>query len=126
MLTLSGTPASDTSQDGWGIETRTGYLPQSVPVRAKLTLNVPLPGTESMQGVRQPAPVPTLASAPGGSDSTRTETGVGAGLKAAKSKLGIGSAAHADSAMPQAHRAITRLMMFSVKAPGARPSPPAQ
>ncbi len=74
---------------------------------------VPLAGSASVQGVRQPGPVGALASAPAGSDSTRTLALMGAVLNADMSMLGIDQFIdpHAESDTPQAIIARTRFII---------------
>src|SRR3954454_14676136 len=71
-------------------------------------ISVPDVATSS-QGVRQLCPCVVRASAPGGSDSTRSVSVAGDPLK--KSRLGI-DMEHAASAKPHARMAITRLMVI--------------
>ena len=78
-----------------------------------LTTVVPLAGKASMQGVRQPGPVGAFASAPAGSDSTRTLVVAGAGLKVDISMLGIDQFVdpQAESKPLQASTANTRFII---------------
>ena len=94
-----------------------------------VTLNVPLlEGADNVQGVLQGAPLPMLASAPAGIDSTRT--GVPDELKPGILKLGmltlgmlklgmLGIPVQAESAAPHTAKAIARLLIRSYPAHAA-------
>jgi len=90
-----------------------------------------LAGAESVHGVLQVGPLPMLASAPAGIDSTRTgvpeELNPGMLLKLGMLRLGmlklgmLGIPVHAESAAPQTAKAIARLIIRSYLAlPGLR------
>jgi hypothetical protein len=66
-----------------------------------------------VQGVRQPGPVGAFASAPAGSDSTRTFVVAGALLNGDASMLGSDQFIdpHAESEAPQANTASTRFII---------------
>jgi hypothetical protein len=83
------------------------------PCSEKLTTVVPFAASGRVQGVRQPGPVGALASAPAGSDSTRTLVVAGAVLKADISMLGIDQLVdpQAESKLPQANTANTRFIV---------------
>src|SRR5262249_9032431 len=81
-----------------------GWKPASVSV----TENSPAACTPSSQGVRQLCPSDVLASAPGGSDSIRSESDDGAGLR--KLRLDM-VAEHAAKGKPHAAMAMTLRMI---------------
>src|SRR5262249_48216452 len=93
---------------------RTGTVCGAYPLSATVTLNGPVTGTVSRQGVTQLAP-PALAWAPGGSDSTASEATPDAPPppKLGMSKLGIHEDVHAVSAKPHATPAMTRYMILT-------------
>jgi hypothetical protein len=98
-------------------------------VSETVTLNEPLlEGADNVQGVLQGAPLPMLASAPAGIDSTRT--GVPDELNPGILKLGmltlgmlklgmLGIPVQAESAAPHTAKAIARLLIRSYPAHAA-------
>src|SRR5215831_8819866 len=105
--------SSEPRRGSSGCITRIGTLCGAYPLSATVTLNGPLTGTLSRQGVTQFAP-PALAWAPGGSDSTASEaTPDPPPPKLGISKLGIHDDEHAVSAKPHATTAMTRYMILT-------------
>ena len=78
---------------------------------------------KSAQGVRQVCPLDTLASAPGGSDSKRTESMIGAGFNPSRF-IQSGVDEHAASASAPTTMPTMRRPRGSALCAGARPAPP--
>lgn len=76
-----------------------------------MTVSGALVGSASAQGVRQVCPLDVFASAPGGVDSKRTVSMIGAGFSASTLNQS-GVEEHAASARPPPTIAMTRYILF--------------